>query len=1275
MKIGRLLLLLGAAVMGLSQSETEPYFALASSRTFSTTGKPSVDMSAWNVDSLEFRVYRVADPLTFFREMEDPHRFGGSVPPPPRERTLLEKIVRWKRSLRANIRRSLRAQFTDSPSTHWESIFPRSSQPASKEIRYAAAPVLNPQQLVLTFVQQPKGKTRWDRQSVEIPVHEKGVYLVEAVHGGLHAYTIVMVSDIVLISKGAPGRVLNVVVDRATGQPLRDVPVTVLVKGESPAEARTNAEGVAELHPRAARDAELRVVAHHGADYAVNTVYGGAVAPQEQWMGYLYTDRPVYRPGHTVNFKGILRLRTVAGFQVPAGRTLSVEINDSDQKPVYQKTLTASANGTIHDSLTLPATAALGNYFIQVKSGDNFMSGNFDVEEYKKPEYEVRVMPAKTRVIQGEAVPVTVDARYYFGEPVNGAKVTYAIYRERYWFPLWYDPDDEQSFEEGSQDDDDSGDQVGEQEGQLDADGKLTLQVPTTVSDRKFDYRYRIEARVTDAANREITGKGWVVATYASVVLNVTPERYIYSPGSRATFKVQARTYDNTPARTRARAELLRWNYANPDKPEVLSTANVETDANGDASVSFDLPRTGGSYRVRVTARTAEGREPQGYGYFWVEGGGWSSRGGQDRNVQIVPDQKTYRAGQTARIMVLAGKPGTAVYVSVEGRDVRQHQLIMSTGPTVAFDVPITAADEPGITIEVGFVRGGSYYAGSKYLRVPPVDHQLDVKLSTDKPQYLPGETAEYRIDVTSLDGKPAPRAEFSLSVVDEAIYAIRRDSTRDIVNFFFEREWNRISTENSLNYYFSGEAGKRRMRLAELRPPSRLAQLKPDRMVEPKIRKAFPDTAFWATDLVTDAAGRARAKVEFPDSLTTWRATARGITPDTHVGSATLKTIVRKNLILRLSTPRFFVQGDEVTISSLVHNYLAEAKNVKVTLDLTGLDVIEGATREVSVPSRGDAKVDWRVRVKQVGQATITGKALTNEESDAVQIDLPVRVPGVKLTDARGGSFAAGGSAAFDMTYPASARPGSRSLSIGVAPSIAGSLFGALEYLTAFPYGCVEQTMSSFLPNIVVRQAVNELGLKATLDEAALQEKIRAGLDRLHSFQHEDGGWGWWQTDDSHHFMTAYVVAGLAQAKAAGTPVKDEAIDKGVAWLKREFARDPKLAADLRAYMVYAMTMARRPTPRRWAKCTTAARASRRMAWRCSGWRSSTRRTRVRARSRPRSNAARSRTRNRRGGARRAILCSTSRRTSAPKLQHGSRGSFRISARTARCSRRPRCG
>jgi uncharacterized protein YfaS (alpha-2-macroglobulin family) len=1187
--IEKLILLLAAAAPGLSQSESEPYFALSTARTFGSKGRPSVSLSAWNVDSLEFRVYRVDDPMKFFEQIENPHEFGGRAPRPPHERTLLERIHMWKHDVRTDLRRSMRAQFTESPSEHLGArpSAAAAAKPAAggaKGTHYAEAPLLNSQQLVLTFQQPVLSHSRWEQETVEVGVKDRGVYLVEAVRGELRAYTILIVSDIALVSKTRRDGVVNLLVNRSTGEPIPHATVALLTRDQRIAEAETNSDGIADLALKGSRADDLRIVARQGGDYAVNTPPGYSFGVNsEQWMGYLYTDRPVYRPGHTVHFKGVLRLRNADGFSIPAGKVASVTINDSDQKPVYQKNLTISAAGSIRDDLTLGAGAGLGNYFIEIKAGDGVMSGNFEVQEYKKPEYEVRVIPTKSRVIEGESVQATIDARYYFGEPVAGAKVTYAIYRDRYWFPMWYDPDDDsggfQNTDNGNDADDSGGDQVAETEGKLDADGKLTISVPTTVSDHRFDFNYRIEARVTDQGNREISGRGWVLATYGSIVLNVTPERYFYPAGSRARFTVQARDYESKPVQTHAHVELQLWNPRQTDKWDTKATAEVDVGADGSGVATINLPPQGGEYRLRATARTPEGRDVQDDGYVWVSGAGWNDFGrSQNRTVQIVPDQKSYRAGETAKLLVVTGQPNTPVWVTVEGRDLRQQKLVRSQDATATFEVPLSANDEPGITLSAAYVRKGNLYSGQKYLKVPPLDHQLNVKVTTDKPQYLPGQTADYSIEATTADGQPAARAEFSLGVVDEAIYGIRKDSTQDILSFFFERDWNRVSTDTSFNYFFHGEAGKRRMRLAELRPASRLAQLKPERLVQPKIRKAFPDTAFWGPELVTDGNGRAHAKVEFPDSLTTWRATARGATPDTKVGAAVIKTIVRKNLILRLVVPRFFVQGDEVTISALVHNYLADTKTAHISLDVAGLDVLDGGPREVQIASRGEVKVDWRVRAQQVSSATVTGKALTNEESDAMELVLPVNIPGVKMAEAKGGSMAAGGAAAFDLTFPAKVQPGSRRLAIRLSPSIAGSLFGALEYLTSFPYGCVEQTMSSFLPDITVAQVVRELGLKSDLDQASLQEKIRAGLDRLYNFQHEDGGWGWWETDESHPFMTAYVVAGLMQAQAAGTQIKPEAITNGVAWVKKDFAQDPKLAGDLRAYMMYSLAVAGQP-------------------------------------------------------------------------------------------------
>jgi uncharacterized protein YfaS (alpha-2-macroglobulin family) len=1192
MKLLRVLMLLMLAAPGLCQPEDEPYFSLSSNRTFGVGGRPSVSLNAWNVAALEFRVYRVNDPVQFFQQLESAHEFGGRVPRPPHERTLLENIHAWKHVLRTSIRRGLRGQFTESPSAHLEKTFAGEPKPAAPAppgggTRYAEAPVLNSQQLVLTFQHTPKSHNRWDSQSVDVGVKDRGVYLVEAVRGELRAYTVLMVSDLVMVTKTGNGRIINFLADRNTGEPVRGAELFLLTREARKDTAESDANGLAEFKIVDTKQDDLRLVARSGANFAVNTLANYAFeTSRERWLGYIYTDRPVYRPGHTVHFKGILRQRAFAGYTVPAGKALAVEVMDAEEKPIYRKTLTATANGTIRDDLDLPASAALGSYSIQVRAGEeNFMNGSFEVEEYKKPEYEVRVTPNKARILQGETAQAVIDSRYYFGEPVAGAMLKYAVYRSRYWFPLWYDADEDAPPDSGDADGNDYGDeQIVDSDGQLDAEGKLAIDFPTTVSEHKTDYRYRIEARVTDPGKREIVGRGSVIATYGSFVVNAQPDRYFYQPGGSAAITVEARDYEFKPVRAHIHVELFRWSWrqrANVGST-VLRSADVDTAADGNGIAQIAIPPQGGSYRLRVSARTPEGREVEQFTYLWVPGAGESDFGeGNRKTVQLIPDKKTYRGGETAKVLIVTGKPNTPVLVSIEGRDLRSHRVMRSADGTAILEVPVTAQDEPGIWVSAQYLRKGVMYQGTKYIKVPPVDHQLNVNIATDKPQYRPGDTAQYSVRVTGADGKPAPRVELSLGLVDEAIYGIRRDMTQDPLAFFFGHEWNMVTTEDSLNFYFNGEAGKRRMRLAALRDPSRLAQLKPDRMVQPKIRKAFPDTAFWAADLVTDSAGKAQAKVEFPDSLTTWRATARGVATDalvTRVGAAITKTIVRKNLILRLAVPRFFVQGDEIMISALVHNYLASEKTVRVSLDFKGLDVLDGSTRDVHVLPRTEVRLDWRVRAQQVRNAVITGKALSDEESDALELELPVNIPGVKLSQARGGSLAAGSSAAFDLTFPAKVQPGSRLLGIRISPSIAGSLFSALDYLTTFPYGCVEQTMSSFLPNIVVTQAVNELGLKVSLDTVAVQQKIRAGVDRLNNFQHEDGGWGWWEADESHPFMTAYVVAGLSQAKAAGVQVDAERIENGAKWIGKVFAADPRLAFDLRAYMQYALVVAGKP-------------------------------------------------------------------------------------------------
>ena len=140
----------------------------------------------------------------------------------------------------------------------------------------------------------------------------------------------------------------------------------------------------------------------------------------------------------------------------------------------------------------------------------------------------------------------------------------------------------------------------------------------------------------------------------------------------------------------------------------------------------------------------------------------------------------------------------------------------------------------------------------------------------------------------------------------------------------------------------------------------------------------------------------KAHVALTFPDSLTTWRATVRAITSDSKAGSAINRVLVRKNVLVRMGTPRFMLKGDEITLPVIVHNYLDTAKQASVSLKVEGLDTASGSQQSVTIPSKGEATVLWRLRASQVGTARLTASAITDAESDALELSFPVEPAGV---------------------------------------------------------------------------------------------------------------------------------------------------------------------------------------------------------------------------------------------------------------------------------------
>ncbi len=1215
-------------------------FSLSTMRAYLPNESPRVYINYRGVETLDFRVYRIRDPFAFFRQLEDAHQMGadeytevGEISSRlERQASILENVRGFKRTLYYRLKSYVRGQVARRSRATFNDRFLGGEQRMLLEADFARVPLLNPDQLVRSWRQVLTTlPDEFDTRMVGIGSREPGVYLVEAVHEDLRAYTIAMVSDLSVITKTTPdGEMLVSTVDRQTGEPRGDAAVEVVRRGRVRGRGETNREGLLQLRlppePRpiptgegeegaesSFDSAEYLVIARRGEQVAVTDLspwyfrwhrFAGDGGESEDVTSYLYTDRPIYRPGQTVYFKGIMRQMTPEGYRMLQARTVTLIVNDARGAEVVRREMTFSPRGTFSGDLSLAEEAPLGDYRLAIQAGEAVLGTSyFQVAEYKKPDYRVTVTTPRKFVPAGQQARFAVDAQYFIGEPVQGAEVEYYIYRSRYWHSWSGGENDEEdgigsAEADGAEGEDLYGygnDLVAEGKGRLNERGRLEIpfKVPAPKEDDQWDYTYRIEVQVTDASRRAIDGRASLVGTRGSTVVTASPDRYIYLKGEEARIAVRASDYEGRP---RAAALTLRFveiryekvlvgeegdrYYEYRPRRTVLSTASVQTNTAGEGSYLYRVPIVG---YLRIEALVKEGgREISslgGYLYSTDRRGEWESlatRG--EGELRLVPDKPRYQPGETARVMAILPHDRVHLLVTTERYQVMSVNRRFSEGRVLLLEVPIRAEHAPNVFLSVTYVRNGEMYETSKSLSVPARDKFLQVELIPDQRQYKPREPASYTILTRDLAGRPVPGAEVSLGLVDEAIYRLQPDQTGDIRRAFYGMRYSRVSTNFTSAYRFIGYSGRKTMQLARNDRARQMANFKRDsQYAEPMIRKDFRDTAFWQAEVVTGPDGRATARLTLPDNLTTWRATARAVTSDLRVGAKVDRILSRKDLILRLETPRFFTRGDVVTVSGIVSNYLPTEKTVRVELQVSGAELLEGAPQVIKVASRGEQRIEWRVAAREIGQATFLATAKTDTESDGIELPVPVVPLGLKRTEAVAKALTGEQvDESFHLDIPAEAGAEGRRLRLEVSPSVVGTLFGSLDYLTSYPYGCTEQTMSSFLGNIAVTQALREIRSASIRPDNDLPRKVARGLVRLYDHQRQDGSWGWWKGSDADPFLTAYVMDGLQLAREAGFTVDDERIRLGQQQIRRFLETgktDDKQAIepDVLAYLTYA--------------------------------------------------------------------------------------------------------
>ena len=1022
---------------------------------------------------------------------------------------------------------------------------------------------------------------------------------------------LVVVANADIVFKSSTNEGLLWVTDFENGQPLEKVSLTVYDKDFQPiGQGSTDKDGLLKLDlpdPEEPYDPRFVMTSTEGKLFTFTTSLWGAgvnlydyglwssyYAPVNQVRVYAYTDRPIYRPDQTVYYKGILRQDDDLVYQLPEANSVRIKVSNY-KETVFEDDLPVSEFGTFSGEFTLDPEAVLGYYSIEVELVDKKESiggVGFTVAEYQKPEFQVKVSADPADLLNGEKFKATVSADYYSGGGVGNARVDWTLNAS----PFYFSPPEEYieySFADTEQD---AGiypgsqfqgtEMVAQGVGNTKPDGTFSVSLPADLSEAGLGRQFTFEATLTDISQNAVSGRAVVNAHRSRVYPGIRPASYVGSVGKENAFELILLDWDGKPLSDQSitvdiaerrwysvqeqdASGRVEWKTNVEDIP--IESLEATSDDRGQARVSF-IPPKGGVYRAELRAADAEGNEASSAAYLWVSDEGFIPwRQTNDRSFDLIADRPAYSPGDTAEILIASPFQGESIaLVTVERGRILQQEIVKLASNSTVYNLPITPELAPNVFVSVVVVKGvddtnprPNFKMGIVELQVNTDQQKIFIEVSAEPQQAGPGDEVTYTVLARDEAGEPL-RAEFSLSLSDLATLSLVESNTPPILDFFYNERnlgvWTSVPLFLSLEDY---NAEIREM-VASGEGMGSGGGKGEDELGVVNVRQDFPDTAFWKAHIETDENGQAQVTVKLPDNLTTWRMDTRGVTLDTRVGQQNLDLISSKPLLVRPQTPRFLVEGDEALIGTVVQNNTSQPLNVKVSLESQGVSLADDSPVRVEITAKSQALVTWKAKADLGAERVdLVFKAEGGGFQDASKPPqgtlegqgIPVYRYRVRETVGTSGILENGGTKIESINLPAEIKDLQGSLHIQVSHSLAAGMVKGLNYLEDFPYGCIEQTISSFLPNVVSNRALKTAGISNPQLDTDLTQQVNQALQRLHNLQNPDGGWGWWPGDDqkSDSLTTAYVVLGLLEARGGGYPVSEDQLEWAVNYLRTQ--------------------------------------------------------------------------------------------------------------------------
>lgn len=1014
------------------------------------------------------------------------------------------------------------------------------------------------------------------------------------------------------------------------GKPLSDVQMFIMPSG---ATAITGTNGLARIALKEkVKDTVSILIARRGRDVAIlleNTSYWynydgwykKSVIDSLRW--YVFDDRKMYKPGEEVHIKGWLR-RIGAGKDgdVTAldgeAQTVSYLLRDSRGNEITKGTAQVNVLGGFDFALKLPGTMNLGYTNLQLETqgsrgGVDGKSYNhqFQVQEFRRPEFEVTAQTSEGLHILGGSADVSVSATYYAGGGLPNADVTWQVTAtpssytppNRYdftfgkWIPWWrpYNYGGNSRTETFTS--------------KTDSMGKHRLHLDFLSADEPRLYSITAEASVMDVNRQAWNASTSLLVHPSTLYVGIRSPRTFVQKGEPLIVQTIVTDIDGKAIAGRnvkVRAVLLDWvqekgqwvqKETNPQECDIKST----TDA---VECKFET-KEGGQYRITATVYDDRERRNESELTLWVAGGKTiPKRDVEQEEVQLIPNQKEYQPGDTAEILVQSPFLPAEGVLTLRRSGIVSAERFTMLGASTTLKIPIKESYLPNINVEVDVVGaatrtddGGkplatvpkrpAYGVGSINLTIPPLSRKLAVKATPRDKALELGSQTMLDLEVRDAKGAAVANSEVAVVVVDEAILGLTGYRLSDpLWTFYTERSADTTAYHSREKIllaspadlvsqlqqqsgggarFGAGDAAQGRMMVAapaSAPPPpapkmaARSKQLagqpEPDSGDTPiKVRQDFNPLAAFSPTVKTDADGHATVQVKMPDNLTRYRVMAVAVAGGKQFGMGESNVTARLPLMVRPSAPRFLNFGDKFELPVVLQNQTDFPMTVNVGVRTTNAELTDGGGRRVTVPANDRVEVRFPTSAAKAGTARFQIAAVSGEWADAAEISLPVWTPATTEAFATYGEID-NGAIIQPVKAPSDAIKQYGGLEVTTSSTQLQALTDAVLYLTAYPFECSEQLSSRILAIAALRDVLTAFKAKGLPSPDDMVSAVKRDIKRLQGMQNYDGGFGFWQRgDEDYPYISVHVAHALQRAKEKNFDVPDAMLN-----LSREYLR-----------------------------------------------------------------------------------------------------------------------